>query len=147
MSPAPVAERHRVGELRPSQLLFSFGIGSVVDLPHLSVMVMGLDDWERSQLREIGEERLLAAVRKQLGSQVKKLYLPPAEDDSAFSTNPFDRDQRSGVPVVPFPRWMRCPCAKFANTGPRYCFPCLLPARICCRTAASRTLAPSRTCR
>ena len=53
-------------------------------------MVMGLDDWERSQLREIGEERLLAAVRKQLGSQVKKLYLPPAEDDSAFSTNPFD---------------------------------------------------------
>ena len=72
-------------------------------------MVMGLDDWERSQLREIGEERLLAAVRKQLGSQVKKLYLPPAEDDSAFSTNPFDRDQRTGVPVVPFPRWMRCP--------------------------------------
>jgi len=100
MSPAPVAERHRVGELRPSQLLFSFGIGSVVDLPHLSVMVMGLDDWERSQLREIGEERLLAAVRKQLGSQVKKLYLPPAEADSAFSTNPFDRDQRSGAPVT-----------------------------------------------
>jgi hypothetical protein len=109
MSPAPVVERHKVGELRPSQLLFSFGIGSVVDLPRLSVMVMGLDDWERSQLKEIGEERLLAAVRKQLGSQVKKLYLPPAEDESAFFTNPFDKDQRTGVPVVPFPRWMRCP--------------------------------------
>jgi hypothetical protein len=65
-------------------------------------MVMGLDDWERSQLKEIGEERLLAAVRKQLGSQVKKLYLPPAEDDSAFFTNPFDRgpkDRRSSCPV------------------------------------------------
>jgi len=73
----------------------------------------GLDDWERSQLREIGEERLLAAVRKQLGSQVKKLYLPPAEDDSAFSTNPFDRDQRTGVPVVPF----RAGCAALGATS------------------------------
>ena len=35
----------RVGELRPSQLLYTFGVGSVVDLPSISVMVMGLDDW------------------------------------------------------------------------------------------------------
>ena len=66
-------------------------------------MVMGLDDWERSQLKEIAEERLLAAVRKQVGSQVKKLYLPPTDEDNGF-TNPFDKDQRTGVPVVPFPR-------------------------------------------
>ena len=32
MSSGQAVERHRVGELRPSQLLFSFGIGSVVDL-------------------------------------------------------------------------------------------------------------------
>jgi hypothetical protein len=72
-------------------------------------MVMGLDDWERTHLREIGEERLLAAVRKQMGSQVKKLYLPPADDESAFFNNPFDKSERTGVPVVPFPRWLRCP--------------------------------------
>src|SRR5437870_343719 len=100
MTPAPIVDRHKVGELRPSQLLFTFGIGAVVDLPHLSVMIMGLDDWERSQLREVGEERLLAAVRKQLGSQVRMLYLPPAEDESAFFRNPFDKDERTGVPVV-----------------------------------------------
>ncbi len=34
----------KVGELRPSQLLFTFGVGAVVDLPNLSTMIMGLDD-------------------------------------------------------------------------------------------------------
>ena len=38
-------EKRRVGELRPSQVLTTFGIGSIVDLPNLSVMVMGLEDW------------------------------------------------------------------------------------------------------
>ena len=38
-------KRREVGELRPSQVLTTFGIGSIVDLPNLSVMVMGLEDW------------------------------------------------------------------------------------------------------
>jgi len=42
----PEISRHKVGDLRPSQILFSFGIGSLVDLPNLSVMVMGADDWD-----------------------------------------------------------------------------------------------------
>ena len=39
------SKRCKVGELRPSQVLTTFGIGSIVDLPNLSVMVMGLEDW------------------------------------------------------------------------------------------------------
>ena len=31
-------DKPRVGELRPSQMLTTFGVGSVVDLPHISVM-------------------------------------------------------------------------------------------------------------
>ncbi len=54
---ATTFKRRRVGELRPSQLLFTFGIGSIIDLPNLSVMVMGLDDWEPARSEEIGEER------------------------------------------------------------------------------------------
>src|SRR5437660_1197420 len=38
------SKRCKVGELRPSQALTTFGIGSIIDLPNLSVMVMGLDD-------------------------------------------------------------------------------------------------------
>ena len=57
-------EKPRVGELRPSQILTTFGIGSIVDLPHISVMVMGLEDWPNSDYREITEDgcwRLSAA--------------------------------------------------------------------------------------
>lgn len=38
-------KRCKVGELRPSQPLTTFGIGAIIDLPNLSVMVMGLEDW------------------------------------------------------------------------------------------------------
>ena len=47
------ANRCKVGELRPSQVLTTFGIGSIVDLPNLSVMVMGLTkDLEKARLIE-----------------------------------------------------------------------------------------------
>ncbi|MHC5748731.1 MAG: hypothetical protein ACYTXT_44255, partial [Nostoc sp.] len=60
--------KYRVGELRPSQILFSFGVGAVLDLPNLSVMVMGLEDWNTQQgVVELGEQRLLAAIRRELG--------------------------------------------------------------------------------
>src|SRR5450759_4470278 len=96
---------NELGELRPSQLIFTFGVGSLVDLPNMSAMVMGLDDWDTRYCKELEEDRLIAAVQKRLGPQMTKLYLPPIKLDSA------DRDPAApaiGVPVVPFPRWMRC---------------------------------------
>ena len=104
-----MSARYRVGELRPSQLLFSFGVGSVVDLPGLSVMVMGLNDWDVSRAREIGEPRLLAAVQRHLGDQVTRLLTPPMAPDSAFAAGPFDESVLVGVPVATFPRWVVCP--------------------------------------
>ena len=38
-----------VGEVRPSQIMFTYGVGSIVDLPKLSVIVMGLEDWPKQQ--------------------------------------------------------------------------------------------------
>ena len=49
----------RVGQLRPSQLIHSFGIGGLIDLPHLTVMVSGLHDWQDGYTSEVREERLL----------------------------------------------------------------------------------------
>lgn len=100
-------EKYRVGEVRPSQLLHTFGVGSIIDLPHLSVMVMGLDDWSPAYATEIGEERLLQAVQGQLGPQVKSLRVPPIQPEG--SDNPFDGSAQVGVPVATFPRWMLCP--------------------------------------
>lgn len=99
-----------VGELRPSQLLYTYGVGAVVDLPHLSVMVMGLEEWEVGQARAIKEDRLLAQVQRQLGPQVETLCTPPmrAQDEPGLLAA-FDDHAAIGVPVAPFPHWMRCP--------------------------------------
>src|ERR1700683_3448304 len=95
-----------LGDLRPSQLIYTFGVGALLDLPNTSALILGLDDWDTGQCSEIPEERLLRAIQKRLGVQVKKLYLPPiAPDDYA-------RDPTApaiGVPVAAFPRWLRCP--------------------------------------
>src|SRR6185312_15245676 len=100
-------KKYQVGETRPSQLLINYGVGSIIDLPHLSAIVMGLDDWDTSNSQEIQEERLLQAIQTILGNQVKRLLSPPIAPANA--TNAFDPAARIGVPVAPFPRWMVCP--------------------------------------
>jgi hypothetical protein len=110
-------KRCKVGELRPSQALTTFGIGSIIDLPHLSVMVMGLEDWVRKDTVEIGEQRLLASVREVLGSQVIALRSAPVAPE-AYQFNQFDAAALVGIPVAPFPRWMVCPyCRRLAPLG------------------------------
>ena len=96
---------NELGELRPSQLIFTFGVGSLVDLPNMSALIMGLDDWDTRYCKEIEEERLVAAVQKRLGAQMSRLYLPPIKPDG-MESDPMA--PAVGVPVVPFPRWLRC---------------------------------------
>ena len=109
--------RHHVGDLRSSQLLLSFGIGAVVDLPGLSVMVMGLNDWDTAYATEINEPRLLATVQKHVGIHVQRLLSPPVAPDGAGG-NPFDETALIGVPVASFPRWVVCPaCRLLAPLG------------------------------
>jgi hypothetical protein len=101
--------KSEVGEVRPSQALSTFGVGSLIDLPNLSVLVMGLDDWPVARSEEIGEERLLVSVQKVLGGQVTKLLTPPRGPESfGAKTNFFDESRTIGVPVAPFPRWLVC---------------------------------------
>lgn len=109
--------RCKVGELRPSQALTTFGIGSIIDLPNLSVMVMGLEDWPLKDTVAIGEERLLVSVREVLGQQVQSLRSAPVVPDS-YQVNQFDASTLVGIPVAPFPRWMVCPwCRRLAPLG------------------------------
>ncbi len=97
---------NELGDLRPSQLIYTFGVGALLDLPNTSALILGLDDWDTRHCTEIGEERLLGAIQRRLGPQVKKLFLPPLSfDDNA-------RDPTApaiGVPVAAFPRCLRCP--------------------------------------
>lgn len=110
-------KKTRVGELRPSALIHTFGIGSVIDLPRLSAMVMGLDDWRLENAPVIEEPRLLAKICRQEGLEhVEKLYGPPqTEDRGGLTRGVLDPSNLVGVPVAPFPRWLLCPvCRKLA---------------------------------
>src|SRR6516165_1076101 len=106
-----VSDKRKVGDLRPSQLLYTFGVGAIVELPNLSVMVMGLDDWPIEQgSSEIVEPRLLKAVQHELDRQVVKLLTPPVTSESTgYQASPFDDTANVGVLVAPFPRWLLCP--------------------------------------
>jgi len=101
--------KSEVGEVRPSQTLTTFGIGALVDLPNMSVMVMGLDDWPHHHSNEISEERLLRSAQSILGPQVSRLLTPPQRTDTHGALSSWlDADRLIGVPVAPFPRWMVC---------------------------------------
>jgi len=95
-----------VGEVRPSQLLWTYGPGALIDLPSLSVVTLGIDRWEKDRCQPIHEARLLAAVRKVLGPQVASLRMPPFQKSAVVDV--WSAEANIGVPVRPFPRWMRC---------------------------------------
>ncbi len=118
----PTCKHPKLGEVRPSQLLFTYGVGALIDLPHLSVIVAGLDDWQvdGGVAPVITEERLLRTVQSQLGPQVQQLLAPPTVPPSMGVPDPLSPLARIGVPVALFPRWMFCPrCQRLAplSTG------------------------------
>ncbi len=101
--------KSEVGDVRPSQSITTFGVGSLVDLPNLSVIVMGLEDWQANYSVEIAEERLLESAREILGPQVARLMTPPrAAETPGPAPNWFDESRQIGIPVAPFPRWLVC---------------------------------------
>ncbi|MEZ5257864.1 MAG: hypothetical protein R2705_13495 [Ilumatobacteraceae bacterium] len=100
--------------MRPSQLMWSYGIGAMIDLPRLSVMVEGLDRWSTDHARVISEDRLLAAVRRAWAprcSDCSSRRCPPRSRGVA----PNDPIYRIGVPIGVFPKWLRCPRCKLLS--------------------------------
>ena len=98
--------KHHVGEVRPSQLIWTYGPGALIDLPNLTVLVSGLDKWDTAKCSQILESRLLEAVKRELGPQVKHLMMAPI--DMTASSDPFSPQSQVGVPVEVFPKWLRC---------------------------------------
>jgi hypothetical protein len=101
--------RRKVGTIRPSHLMFTGGVGALIDLPNFPVLVRGLEDWRYDTApswEPLSEHRLLAAVGKLLGAPVKSLR--PAPWMAEAPHDPGSQASRVGVPVVPFPQWLRC---------------------------------------
>ncbi len=115
--PPAAQHRRRVGTVRPSHLMFTGGVGALVDLPNFPVLIRGLDDWRYDTVPDwapLPEPRLLAAVGKLLGAPVMQLRAPPWLD--GFDADPNGQASRVGVPVIPFPQWLRCTaCSRLAS--------------------------------
>lgn len=85
------------GEIRQSQIISTYGPGSMVDLPDHSVLIGGLDHWYGS-MRAISEERLAQKVMEALGVPAIKMKAPPLDE-----TDP--RAARTGISAFQFPTW------------------------------------------
>ena len=85
------------GELRLSQVVTTFGPGSMVDLPKHSVLIAGLDYWS-SGGSEIFEARLSAKAARVLDLPTVRLITPPPSDDDPLGPNPH-------IEAFQFPEW------------------------------------------
>jgi hypothetical protein len=89
-----------LGELRPSQIITTFGPGAVIDQPTASLMLAGTDYWSVSEDQRIDEPRLRALLR------VRNLYRPRIRSDQGMR----------GVPAFVFPSYLVCPrCQRLAT--------------------------------
>ncbi|MFJ6783875.1 DrmB family protein [Streptomyces yangpuensis] len=103
--------RAKVGSARPSSLLYTYGPGSIMDLPQFTVMSTGLDDWDRIWRRRdslpptIHAPRLRDVVRMMLRSpdvQLRPHPWQPKKNSRSADGNDL------GVPARVFPQWLRC---------------------------------------
>ena len=60
--------KHKVGDLRPTQLLHTYGVGAMVDLPSIAAMVMGLEDWDVANAMPVSEELEYYAFKLSINS-------------------------------------------------------------------------------
>jgi hypothetical protein len=93
------------GEIRQSQVLSTFGPGSMVDLPNDSVLIGGLNGWSFSSKgkREIAEDRLVKKIYDRFQKRYPdlntiKLYEPPENSDDG-------QVKRTGITAFIFPAW------------------------------------------
>lgn len=90
-----------VGSIRPSQLVSTFGPGSIYDNLVDSFLIMGTDSWNERNCKKLTDETLLFYLKKsepQKYSSLVKFMVPisPNEDDEQ-------------VAIRTFPRWGVCP--------------------------------------
>lgn len=80
------------GGIRPSQLITTYGPGSLVDFKDDSVMIMGLQDWKEQE------------------GYYKKIYEPRLSTklNVSYFLQPRSVNRRGGVPAISFPKYRVC---------------------------------------
>lgn len=97
-----MSSKRAIGDVRPSQVITTFGPGAIVDLQTLSVIVAGIDGWHLDEDQVIHEPRLQQALR------VKRFFAALPAEGSFFN-------KRGTVPSFLFPRYQVCSNSKCAT--------------------------------
>ena len=84
--------RRPIGNIRPSQMISAFGPGSLVQLEHDSVIITGIDGWERAQDYKVLHHPVLEVMLKK-----SHFRMPRQSTESPVVT------------CKSFPRWGVCP--------------------------------------
>jgi hypothetical protein len=94
---ASSASKRPHGQIRRSQVVTTFGPGSLVDLPSHSVIVGGLDYWTKGE--EVIEPRLAAKLKEALRLPALALHAPPPDHEDPTAP------QKTGITAWQFPEW------------------------------------------
>jgi len=86
------------GQIRRGQVITTYGPGALIDLPHHSAIVGGLDEWPKD-LDEIFEARLARKIEAFTQVAAPRLLTPP-HDPSDFAG-----DTARGIIAWRFPEW------------------------------------------
>lgn len=99
------AKEPPTGKVRQSQVVGTFGAGSLLDLVDDAVLVGGLNFWKWNDQRVIVDRRLREAVQHVLGERKlrydKAFLKPPAGDEQSPGRG-------QGIQVLEFPHWFVC---------------------------------------
>jgi len=90
-----MSSKRAIGDVRPSQVVTTFGPGAIVDLQTLSVIVAGIDSWHLDEDLVIHEPRLQRALK------VKRFFSAEPASGNYFT-------KRGTVPTFLFPRYQVC---------------------------------------
>lgn len=112
------------GDVRTSQLILTYGVGSLVALGKDSFIVAGLDSWDVNDDEELHEPRLERLL------QVSRFYRPKATEEE------YD------VPIRRFPTWYQCPECNRIDASWKFGGSFLDPT--CMDCVSEPTLIPSR---
>jgi Domain of unknown function (DUF1998) len=102
---APIRTGRKLGEVRRTQLITTYGVGAMVAVENESFMVAGIDAWNVDAARELKDRRLALSLN------VKRFVLPPAPDQD---------DAVDGVRAVRFPLMYSCPECKVLQPFKRF---------------------------
>lgn len=89
------------GSIRPSQLVSTFGPGSIYDNLYDSFLIMGTDRWNEGNCKKLTDETLMFYLKKkepQKYSALSKFLVPVSSNED---------DEQVGIKT--FPRWGVCP--------------------------------------